>query len=506
MALHILWAVVVGFLVGVFARSFIPLGPAFAAFLGLLAVTTLVLAWLDRAKLRTLLVIAVVLFACAGGILRMNAATLTGDPALTELIGTNVTLSGVVADEPDARESGVRVFLRTDRVGSSTPVSAGLPRLTRVKAGVLVSLPRHSDVTYGDHIVVKGRLGLPEKFDSDLGRQFDYPAFLAKDGIGYELSFVELESTGENTGNPLKALAVKTKQIYVHGIDAALGEPEAGLAAGITVGDKRGMGKELSETFRTVGLVHVVVLSGYNITLVINFVRILLQRLPRALEYGGIVGAVLFFVVMSGSSATAIRAAAMALIAILARSTGRMYDAIRILGVVAAAMVLWNPFILAFDPGFQLSALATLGLVLFTPMFLPYFEWLTERFALREIAASTLGTQLAVLPLLLYQNGQLSLVALPVNLLALIAVPWAMFASFIAALAGSFLGALAVPIAYPAYILLAYIIGVAKMFAALPFAALSISAFSAWWMFAAYALMFGGLWFIQKRTAVRTNA
>jgi competence protein ComEC len=124
---------------------------------------------------------------------------------------------------------------------------------------------------------------------------------------------------------------------------------------------------------------------------------------------------------------------------------------------------------------------------------------------LREIASTTLATQLTVLPLLLYQNGQLSLVALPANVLALVPVPFAMLASFIAAIGGMIasvapaLGGAAVLVAFPAYVLLTYIIDVAKFFASLPFASLSVSAFSAWWMFGAYAAMFAVLVYMHNR-------
>jgi competence protein ComEC len=154
-------------------------------------------------------------------------------------------------------------------------------------------------------------------------------------------------------------------------------------------------------------------------------------------------------------------------------------------------MTAWNPFILAFDPSFQLSTLATLGLVLFTPFFSRAFSRLPERFGVREIVSSTCGTQLMVLPLLMYQSGTLSLVALPANLLALAPVPLAMFASFVAALGGMCFGSAAVPLALPAYALLWYIITVARVFSALPFAAVSVGPFNAWMLFVAYALLFG---------------
>ena len=97
---------------------------------------------------------------------------------------------------------------------------------------------------------------------------------------------------------------------------------------------------------------------------------------------------------------------------------------------------------------------------------------------LREIAATTIGTQLAVLPLLLYQSGQLSLVALPANLLALIVVPYAMLASFIAGIGGLVAGPLAPVVGFPAYALLSYILFIAEGAARIPFATVSIGIFS----------------------------
>ena len=152
---------------------------------------------------------------------------------------------------------------------------------------------------------------------------------------------------------------------------------------------------------------------------------------------------------MTGFASASVRAAAMATIAVAGSATGRMYLAGRALLVVAAAMVVWNPFVLVYDPGFQLSVLATAGLIIFTPLIAPRLTFITSKFALREIAATTIATQLTVLPLLLYQNGQLPIYSLFANLLVLAAVPWAMLLSLFAALAGIILGPFAVIVAFP---------------------------------------------------------
>ncbi|MBI4079794.1 ComEC/Rec2 family competence protein, partial [Candidatus Kaiserbacteria bacterium] len=141
--------------------------------------------------------------------------------------------------------------------------------------------------------------------------------------------------------------------------------------------------------------------------------------------------------------------------------------------------------------GFQLSVVATAGLIAFTPRIAPRLKWVTTKLNLREIFATTLAAQIAVLPLLLYQTGQLPLFSLPANLLALIVVPWAMLFSAIASLSGLFLGPASVVIAFPAYVLLGYLIEVGELFASLPYASLALPAFPAWWLVPIYALLFG---------------
>src|SRR5438552_3762239 len=105
MATRIFWAIVAGFLLGVFLRSFASVGLTASAFFVLLALSALLLAGIERAKLRLLVVVAVGLVACACGIMRMDAATVHGDPTLTELVGKSVRLEGIVVGEPDARET-----------------------------------------------------------------------------------------------------------------------------------------------------------------------------------------------------------------------------------------------------------------------------------------------------------------------------------------------------------------------------------------------------------------
>lgn len=480
MGVRIFWAVVLGFCGGVFLQSLAPLGIVVAAWLVALAGVVVIAHPLAQLEWRVALLTVCALVACAGGIMRMHGAALASDPMIDAYISERVQLEGIVRGEPDVRENSVRFTVGIESVGSTT-VHSGL--------SAIVSVPLHSPGAYGDRVRAEGTLRVPESFETGEGRQFDYPGFLAKDRIMYQMSFARVEVIGSGEGNRLKSGAIWIKQTFLEGLTYALPEPYAGLAGGITVGDKRGLGEELSETFRVVGLTHIVVLSGYNIMVVVGALLRVLSRAPQAIRFSLGAGIALFFAAITGFAAASTRAALMAMIAIAGKASRRTYLATRVLAVVALGMIAWNPYVLLFDPGFQLSVVATLGLVVLAPAVEPYLSWLTARFGVREIAAGTVGTQIAVLPLLLYQTGSLSLVALPANLLVLVVLPFAMLFSALAALFGLLTGFLAPFFGFPALVLLSYMVAAAQLFAALPFAALQIPVFGAGFVFLFYSAL-----------------
>lgn len=137
-------------------------------------------------------------------------------------------------------------------------------------------------------------------------------------------------------------------------------------------------------------------------------------------------------------------------------------------------MLFFNPKLLVFDPSFQLSFLATAGLIYFSPFFEKYFLWLPTRLGVREIATATVSAQLAVTPLLLSMTGNFSLIALPANILVLISVPYAMAFGFLAGAIGMVSSFLALPFSWVVYALLSYELFIVSMFARIPFASLSL--------------------------------
>ena len=487
---------IIGFTSGVFLRSFFNIdwyGVLFALLLGLVS---LALARIHRTSV-AVFVFGVVLSSSALGIARYHMLDVSADTAmLSGCVGEQCTLDAVVVAEPDVRDTGTRLTLEV--VGED-----GM-RFTRSR--ILASVERYPEYRYGDKVRFTGELALPEAFASDdTGRTFDYPAYLRKDGISYQAFRPSLEKTADGMGNPLRAGILRIKETFLAGLTRALPEPESSLAGGLIVGAKRALGETLLNDFRATGIVHLVVLSGYNVTIVAEAAMRALAFLPVAL--GSFVGAfgIIAFAVMTGAGATVVRASLMALLVILARRIGRPHAMERGLMIAGVAMIAHNPFILVFDSSFQLSFLATLALVLVVPIFKLYLARVPERFGLREIIATTAGVQLFVLPFILWLMGDLSLVALPVNLLILGVVPAAMLFGFVGGIAGMWGSMFGVVVSVPAYVVLAYMLGVVDMFARLPFAVVHIPAFSFWIVVLVYLAYGYAIYLFRKKKREREN-
>jgi competence protein ComEC len=187
------------------------------------------------------------------------------------------------------------------------------------------------------------------------------------------------------------------------------------------------------------------------------------------------------------------------LTALFAKKVNREYHADRAFGLSVVAMLIWNPMYLVFDPSFQLSVLATVGIIFVSPYVEPYLARLPEKYGVREVVSATLATQIIVLPFLIYNTGILSLVALPVNILILGTVPLTMLLGFITGTVGLFSLYLSYIPALPSYALLWYQLEIVHIGATLPFGALALPAFSFGILIVVYIVIFTGLYFLKKR-------
>ena len=352
---------------------------------------------------------------------------------------------------------------------------------------LLVSAPLSPAYKYGDEIDIKGTLRMPKDFEGSSGEPFAYIKYLEKSGVRFLLKATSVSKKNPHPvaliahgkGNPIIDWLLSLKLLILTHIRRVLPSPESGLFEGLVLGENT-LPQKNQDDFRHAGIIHIVVLSGYNMTLVSEAIAGALSFLPFLAKLGGSATGVVLFAIMAGPSATVVRATLMVLLSILARATGRLYDVKRALWITAALMIMQNPLILFYDPSFQLSFLATFGLIYFSPMFQHLFSlgWLAKwpEWALKEIMISTCATQVMVLPFLIHMTGYLSLISMVSNCAVLPFIPFAMaIGSFASAMTFISLKLAYLPV-YFTYLILSYIVWAAHFFANVPYASVAIPA------------------------------
>ena len=386
--------------------------------------------------------------------------------------GAEHDLSGAVVDDPRPRADRLQVVLAELTVGTARgPVP--------VADRVLVWLPRGIDVGSGDRLALRTRVELAEDFDG-----FAYREYLARQGVGGIARARQARVVTAAAGPG--AILAGLRATLLGGLTAVVPEPEAALGAGILLGVRTSIAPEVNDAFATAGLTHVVAISGWNIAIVVALVGALLRPLER--RPGGrwmtaVVAAstVTGYVLLTGASPSVVRAALMAGALLVGRFSGSRAHASSALGLAALVMLLTAPAVL-WDVGFQLSLLATAGLIWYgraiEGRLVRWPAWI------REPVSLTLAAQLTTLPVVLLNFERLSLVAPIANVLVVPIVPLVMLFSAVAAVTGivvETLGAatlgdvLGWTAGGPAWLLLRAMIGIGQVAAQVPGAAVGVT-------------------------------
>lgn len=377
--------------------------------------------------------------------------------------------TGRIVNEPEKRESSKRIIFKPESFNN-------IPVKSDEKIVLITSLS--APFNYGDKISIKGKLQKPKNFQSDKGIEFDYINFLAKDNIFYQIYRPEIELIEKD--NSIIGKLFSFKNFFMERVNKKLPSPQAELVGGILLGLKSSLGEQLEIDFRRVGLIHIVVLSGYNITIISVAILAILFFLPLKLRLLTGLIAISIFSILVGSGATVIRASIMSGIAIFGQIFHKKYDVNKALFIAGIIMIFLNPYILLYDPSFQLSFLATYGLINFSDKVKIFLKSLPEKFGFKEIVVSTIATQIAVFPLLSKMIGEISVISLLVNVITLPTIPIAMLLGFLTGLSSlisfyfSFFNTITLLISFLANLNLSYVIKITETFSKLPFATINL--------------------------------
>jgi len=269
---------------------------------------------------------SILFFALLLGIARMEFAR-GGISPLANSLGQKVTLVGVI-DIPIQKTYNQETTLTTTD-----------------GQNILIYAQNYPHLAYGDTVSITGTLQKPKNFITDQGTEFDYVSYLYKDDIAYVVPNAKATIISHQKSyilGPLYAL----QNWFVAGYAKILPPDEADLVGRLTLGTKENISNQFRDSLVETSTIHIIALSGYNVTIVANFLRSLFSQIPFLDARGALVGGgigIIFFVLMTGAQSSAIRAGIMSLTALFGRGTGREYDAFRTFVFAGFIMILWNP-------------------------------------------------------------------------------------------------------------------------------------------------------------------
>jgi len=412
--------------------------------------------------------------------------------------GETVRFGGIVAQEPDVRSDHQKLTIDVQQRIEKAPVE--------LEGKVLVKAELYPPYQYGDYLDIACALQKPEplEFETETGvRIFEYDKYLARYNIYSVCYRPSIIVVGHEYGNVLLAGLLNIKTKFVGAIQKVLAEPHASFLGGLVLGAKKSIPDDLMENFNRTGTTHIVALSGYNITIIAILVLNLCKHfwISRRGAFWVSLFAITFFVLITGAQASVVRAGIMGMLVLLATQLGRMSRITNTLALAAFVMVLINPKVLVFDAGFQLSFLATMGLVYLSPILERGLKKIPNIFELRMSLVATLSATIATLPLILFQFGRLSTVALLVNMLILPLIPVAMGVGFLMGIFSLVWLPLGQLFGWIAWAILSYVIFVVESFARLNFASLEIAQVSWLWLVGGYGLLVFIIFKLRKQSA-----
>lgn len=385
--------------------------------------------------------VAVVAAGCVLGLARGDAF-FRSVVQVDQFAGQTVTISGTIGQDPVlANGSNVwRVQL------SDTQVNEVLS-----PAEIYATVVIDAEIKRGDKLKISGK---------------------AQEGFGnfrlslYRVRVIDIQRPPD--------VFLAARDHFAEGVRKVVPEPEASLGLGFLVGQKSALPEDLSEQMKVVGLTHIVVASGYNLTILVRFARRMLARRSRYLALAGSLALVVGFAFVSGFSPSMNRAAVVTVLTLVAWYYGRQFHPLQLILLVAAGSALFYPPYVWGDLGWLLSFAAFAGILIVAPILTKlFYPCKKEPGVLTRLVLETLSAEIMTLPIIILAFGYVPTFALLANTLVAPVIPFAMFFTFVAGLVGLAMPALMV-LALPASILIAFVVVVVGWLSSLPAASIEL--------------------------------
>lgn len=407
--------------------------------------------------------------------------------------GDKLTLAGQIISEPNIKDTS-----QTLRV-----------KIADTQSIVLVTLDRYPEYKYLDEIKITGKLKSPAELEG-----FNYKNYLAKEGIYSVMGFpkTELIFNGHDHNfftYPYEKI-LQFKEKLKKSIQFNFSPPQSFILEGVLLGNDSNMPQETREKLNATGLSHLTAISGSNVIILSGIMMIFLLGLGfwRGQAFYVSLIFIWLYIVITGFPASGVRAVIMASVFLLAQNLGRQNTSSRVIVMAGAVMLLQNPLLLLHDAGFQLSFMASMGIIYLKPIIDNFFRTIAQKFydiqesrlpgkIFLDIVSITLAAQIFTLPLLTYHFENISLVSLATNLLVIPIVDAVMVLGFLAALLGIFSNVLGFIASIPVWLLLSYFIKVMEIFYQ-PWSVAALENVSWLWLPIYYAVLAFAVKYLEK--------
>ncbi len=402
-----------------------------------------------------------------------------------------IRVQGMVIDAPDVRDTHTNLQLRvTGRVLDSGEVEP-------LTGEVLVQAALADEVSYGSLIEISGQIETPPEWED-----FSYRDYLARQGIHSLMRYVQVDTLPGQGGSPVRRALLSARGAAFEMINRLLPDPQASLLSGILLGIETGIPENVRASFDAADATHIIAISGSNLVILAGLVMAVSARFANPRVTTGITIAVLLvYSLFVGGDAAVMRAAVMVSLSLIAVQLGRQTYGLTSLAFAALLFTVINPLTL-WDLSFQLSFMATLGLVLYST---PLQNLSTQLFtgllgedramqitsALSDGILVTMAVQLTTRPLMMLYFGRFSLVSLPVNLLIGPLQPPLMMLGGIGTALALLIEPLGQVFLWGSWAFLSLTLGIVEFFAGLSAASMEVSILNPLPIILFYGVLFG---------------
>lgn len=397
----------------------------------------------------------------------------------------NVLAIGRIISEPKNTFRGEEFTMKVDNLKTS--------KGDFKNQGKVIVFSKEGNLKYGDIIEIEGTMEAPPVF-----ADFNYRNYLLKDGIFSQIKARRIRVLGHEKTFYWHVLSLK--HILREKIKENFSPPQSLIFSSILLGDKNYLSASLKEELSKTGLRHIVAVSGMHIVILESILIPLFISLGlwRRQSLFLTLAFIFFYVVITGFQISTQRAALMGSVSVFSQILGRPYSSFRTLVFVAFLIVFLNPLLFFYDVGFQLSFLATAGIIILSPYFREWLKFLPEEnfLGFKSIISMSLSAQVFTLPILLYNFGYFSLVSPLTNLLILPFVPPLMLLGFLFLVFSLIFYPLGKIISWFCWIILTYIVKVVSFFSGFSFTTIQIKI--PWFLFL-FSYFIIGLWLVYLK-------